>query len=54
MRLADEHANAEYYSFSTDPRFGVADFTDGHHLNSSGARKLTQFLDEEMVKGIAS
>lgn len=45
-RLVESRESVSYVNFLTDPRFSPADFYDGDHLNTSGAKKLTLLLDE--------
>lgn len=36
------------FDFIDDNRFDMSDFQDCHHLNKKGAKKLTQFITEQM------
>lgn len=42
-------ATIEYRNYSTDARFEASDFYDVDHLNSLGARKLTQIISEDFA-----
>ena len=43
--LAREYDGVVYFNFYDDKRFKEDDFKDGDHLNSKGAKKITQILN---------
>ncbi|MES2620658.1 MAG: hypothetical protein V4615_07390 [Bacteroidota bacterium] len=43
--IARAHSNCSYINLLSDSTFGEEDFFDADHLNSAGARKLTQKID---------
>lgn len=48
--LASVYANTVYYNFLTDTNYTAADYYDGDHLNSKGAKKFTLALDSLMSR----
>ena len=44
------HGNIVYLDLEEDPRFVEEDFYDADHLNELGARKLTQILDDDIIR----
>jgi len=47
-KLCSEYS-ACYFDFSSDARFTEGDFDDVDHLNSQGARKLSEIVDREVL-----
>lgn len=47
-QMALKYNNCRYYNLIDSPSFLESDFLDGDHLNSNGAKKLTEFLNLEM------
>jgi hypothetical protein len=43
-----------YHNFMSDPRFEAADFVDPDHLNSTGARKLSGIINDEILAHLVS
>jgi hypothetical protein len=46
--------NIEFADYSEDPRFSLSDFTVimPDHLNALGAKKISNILDQDFIKGL--
>jgi len=52
--FSERHPNSYYLNLLRNTSFSAKDFRDADHLNSDGAKKLSQMIDLEVNKIIDS
>ncbi|MDR3335090.1 MAG: hypothetical protein LBT13_09450, partial [Treponema sp.] len=50
INISDKNANVYYHNFFDDRDFIEADFYDADHFNEIGARKITEKINEIIMK----